>query len=74
MVKPLEYCEVVRTVDCDGVSDHTCFRCGITVCPSCSIIIDYKKFGPQRIGLDCLDDMARFGELDHLTLSIVEKG
>lgn len=65
-----ETCAVIRGNDCDGVTEGTCFRCGMPACVACSIEIDYRSAGMQRIGLDCLDEMARFGELDHLTLSV----
>jgi hypothetical protein len=73
-----EPCDVVRDRTCkappgwEGRTRRRCFRCGNSACEACSVLIDYRHFGRVRIGLDCLDEMARFGELDYLTLAVVE--
>lgn len=63
-------CDVVHSRDCDGQCNTMCFRCGLPACRSCSVVIDYKRYGKKRIGLNCLEEMARFNELDHLTLTV----
>lgn len=51
---------------CDGAASTECFRCGLPACKPCSIIIPYLYYGRKRIGIDCLDEMARHDELDYL--------
>lgn len=66
---PREACTITRGNDCDGACATVCFRCGMPACATCSVVLDHPRHGRHRFGLDCLDDMARFGELDYLTLA-----
>jgi hypothetical protein len=39
-----------------GTTRGVCFACGEPVCPSCSTLTAWYRYGRRRIGFDCLRD------------------